>query len=338
MAYCNIDFYEEQVKQFNKRTFLHAKPVQKRSKMYRVLAILFPCFSRNPKPQTTPKNSVHLPQKSITPRASHESKVTEPNNSAAPNPQRATRKFLYFGPDGPDFSQRPDPISGQQSQSGGQKPVNAIIGTMMPARDDCGYLNTGINSSVYAPMGYSYLTYGGSLQYDYTGTQSYANGEDKRDVAGILRRNSINVGRYTTDEDAIIRVIDEAITREDEGFYYIYVGHVKTINAIDSGRIIAKYLLETDEYSGVLEEYYDRFKHNTIIRYAYIGTPIRTKNHFIKYELVNEGGTEPYRRYITGKRFETASGGSQLAQLVLELGPPQLDKVGQGIVVDESLL
>ncbi|OTB02931.1 hypothetical protein M426DRAFT_322176 [Hypoxylon sp. CI-4A] len=43
--------------------------------------------------------------------------------------------------------------------------------TNQSGRDNSGFLNTRMNTHT-AAMGYSYLTYGGSLQYDYAGTQS----------------------------------------------------------------------------------------------------------------------------------------------------------------------
>jgi hypothetical protein len=164
--------------------------------MNHFLETLFPCCHKSPKSRrapsiNTPKISLQQSQKTVTHQETQGSTApTQPGNLNAAPPVTGLRKpsvnrpkktkesepskpeFLYFGPDGPDFSRRSHSVSGQPSQNSPSNTATAASDTV-PARDDSGFLNTGIQNSVNSPMGYSNLTYGGSLQYDYAQTQGY---------------------------------------------------------------------------------------------------------------------------------------------------------------------
>ncbi|KAI0377591.1 hypothetical protein F5Y04DRAFT_263707 [Hypomontagnella monticulosa] len=83
--------------------------------------------------------------------------------------------YLYFGEgvSATDVSQslsnrsRSKSTSNTSNPSSGRTPNNP---TSHSGKDHSGFLNTQINTHT-TQMGYSNLTYGGSLQYDYAGTQ-----------------------------------------------------------------------------------------------------------------------------------------------------------------------
>ncbi|KAI0146677.1 hypothetical protein BJ166DRAFT_69131 [Pestalotiopsis sp. NC0098] len=94
------------------------------------------------------------------------------SRSVEPSPQ----DYLYFGDGGnPSTAASPAPprASLQQSQPRAVS-TGAIVttsNTQSAGRDASGFLNTGMSTN-NQQMGYSALTYGGSLQYDYAGVQA----------------------------------------------------------------------------------------------------------------------------------------------------------------------
>lgn len=84
--------------------------------------------------------------------------------------------YLYFG-DGTSGDyvsnsgiSQPRPQGGSSSGAGSTQPKPGYAS----GRDNSGYTATGLNNN--SQMGYSNLTYGGSLQYDYAGTQPFGAG------------------------------------------------------------------------------------------------------------------------------------------------------------------
>ncbi|KAI1413077.1 hypothetical protein F5Y13DRAFT_161507 [Hypoxylon sp. FL1857] len=84
--------------------------------------------------------------------------------------------YLYFGEgtSAADVSQ--SLLNRSRSKSVGNTPGQPPTGnwnqpTKSGGRDQSGFLSTGLNTQT-TQMGYSNLTYGGSLQYDYAGTQA----------------------------------------------------------------------------------------------------------------------------------------------------------------------
>ncbi|KAI4598445.1 hypothetical protein KJ359_002855 [Pestalotiopsis sp. 9143b] len=95
------------------------------------------------------------------------------SRSVEPSPQ----DYLYFGdggnPSSTTASLAPPRGSLQQSQPRAVS-TGAIVttsNTQSTGRDASGFLNTGMSTN-NQQMGYSALTYGGSLQYDYAGVQA----------------------------------------------------------------------------------------------------------------------------------------------------------------------
>ncbi|KAI1335817.1 hypothetical protein F5Y15DRAFT_223739 [Xylariaceae sp. FL0016] len=85
-----------------------------------------------------------------------------------PKPQ----EMLYFGDnDSPQRSPRPSASSNRPGNHSAQNQPSSGNAPAATATDNSGYLTTGMNNN--SQMGYQNLTYGGSLQYDYAGTQQY---------------------------------------------------------------------------------------------------------------------------------------------------------------------
>jgi hypothetical protein len=94
------------------------------------------------------------------PHGGFDLKETQPND------------YLYFGPPGESHrNSGPHQITSTQGRhkSTGSQAELPTGNSPSPARDDSGFLNTGLNNQ---QMGYQHLTYGGSLQHDYTGTHN----------------------------------------------------------------------------------------------------------------------------------------------------------------------
>ncbi|KAM0819777.1 hypothetical protein AB5N19_05593 [Seiridium cardinale] len=114
---------------------------------------------RKPTGKRKPSNASKLRQSSYQRRA----------QSEEPRPQ----DYLYFGES--QKYPRLSPASSHQVQA---KSSSGTVGATVPnhqttGRDNSGFLNTGMNNQ---QMGYQNLTYGGSLQYDYSGVQAPGTG------------------------------------------------------------------------------------------------------------------------------------------------------------------
>lgn len=90
--------------------------------------------------------------------------------SADPEPS----DYLYFGEgrSPADVSQSLQSHSRSKSANSapGQPPTGTHTHSASTGKDSSGFINSGLSTHT-AQMGYSNLTYGGSLQYDYAGTQ-----------------------------------------------------------------------------------------------------------------------------------------------------------------------
>lgn len=95
----------------------------------------------------------------------------EPGHQFTPT-QPKPSDYLYFG-DGssPRSSTVPSRSSTQRHPGGTPQHVANPAGNTSAGNDNSGYLATGLNNN--SGMAYQNLTYGGSLQYDYAGTQTY---------------------------------------------------------------------------------------------------------------------------------------------------------------------
>lgn len=84
--------------------------------------------------------------------------------------------YLYFGdetsgnPASNDTSCKLHPQSASSNDAASSQPGSGFAS----GKDNSGYTATGLNNN--SQMGYSSLTYGGSLQYDYAGTQAFSPG------------------------------------------------------------------------------------------------------------------------------------------------------------------
>ena len=80
------------------------------------------------------------------------------------------KDYLYFGEGGKASastnSHQTYAVHGKHNSTGGSSQQPTSI-SPSPGRDESGFINTGLNNQ---QMGYQNLTYGGSLQFDYTGT------------------------------------------------------------------------------------------------------------------------------------------------------------------------
>lgn len=90
-------------------------------------------------------------------------------HSAEPRPQ----DYLYFGDGGtpPGRSSTSLPSHQTQSRSSSTQAGLTVPGQSTAGRDNSGFLNVGMSNSSMSSS-YSAVTYGGSLQYDYAGTQA----------------------------------------------------------------------------------------------------------------------------------------------------------------------
>ncbi|KAI1383954.1 uncharacterized protein F4822DRAFT_418118 [Hypoxylon trugodes] len=129
----------------------------------------------------TQKSSQHLEvstqgpvkglRKASSVSASRLSARKHPSKSAEYEPS----DYLYFG-EGVSAADVSKSLSNRNrskstSNISGHPSTTSTSNTANPnGRDNSGFLNTGMNTHT-AQMGYSNLTYGGSLQFDYSGTQ-----------------------------------------------------------------------------------------------------------------------------------------------------------------------
>ncbi|KAI0829564.1 hypothetical protein F5Y06DRAFT_282673 [Hypoxylon sp. FL0890] len=101
-----------------------------------------------------------------------------PTRSTDPEPS----DYLYFGEGTLAANVSQSLLNRSRSKSAGDTPGLPATGSWSHpshpshppsggGRDQSGFLNTGLNTQT-TQMGYSNLTYGGSLQFDYAGTQS----------------------------------------------------------------------------------------------------------------------------------------------------------------------
>ncbi|KAH6648608.1 hypothetical protein BKA67DRAFT_661570 [Truncatella angustata] len=102
-------------------------------------------------------------------RVRHSSGQQHRASSADPAPQ----DYLYFGDGGtpPGRSSTSLPSNPAQSRSSIGQTGLTVPGQSTTGRDNSGFLNAGMSNSSMSSS-YSAVTYGGSLQYDYAGTQA----------------------------------------------------------------------------------------------------------------------------------------------------------------------
>lgn len=120
-------------------------------------------MSLAPKPVTgrrKPSNAAQKPPpESITAHSDRNNDKVQPSD------------YLYFGEGSSGYPARHS-VSNSANQQGraSNGPRYTKTGSANPSgRDNSGYLATGLNNN--SQMGYNNLTYGGSLQYNFAGTQ-----------------------------------------------------------------------------------------------------------------------------------------------------------------------
>ena len=116
--------------------------------------------SLSPKPVTgrrKPSNAAQKPpMQSITASSDRYNDKVQPTD------------YLYFGEGSSGYPARHTAANGTSQQGGSSNGPRYTPGNPS-GRDNSGYLATGLNNNTQ--MGYSNLTYGGSLQYNFAGTQ-----------------------------------------------------------------------------------------------------------------------------------------------------------------------
>lgn len=120
-------------------------------------------MSLTPKPVTgrrKPSNAAQKPPAEF---------VTGPNDRN--NDKVEPSDYLYFGEGSSGYHPRHTIVNSTNQQGGTSNgPRYTTVGSGNPSgRDNSGYLAAGLNHNTQ--MGYSNLTYGGSLQYNFAGTQ-----------------------------------------------------------------------------------------------------------------------------------------------------------------------
>lgn len=130
-----------------------------------------------PQANQTPSEEMSLTPKPLTGRRKPSDAAQRPSPQPVTSPSHRNddkvqpSDYLYFG-EGTSVHHVRHAIANNTSQQGrpSNGPRYTKPGSGNPSgRDDSGYQPTGINNN--SPMGYTYLTYGGSLQYNFAGTQ-----------------------------------------------------------------------------------------------------------------------------------------------------------------------
>ena len=131
------------------------------------------------RPQATrpPSDEMSLAPKPVTGRRKPSNAAQKPPlqsitaSSDRNNDKVQPSDYLYFGAGSSGYHPRHS-IANSTNQQGttSNGPRYTMMGSGNPSgRDNSGYLATGLNNNTQ--MGYSNLTYGGSLQYNFAGTQ-----------------------------------------------------------------------------------------------------------------------------------------------------------------------
>lgn len=172
----------------------------------RFLARIFPCLNdgdKNPEDSTKLMAENYIPswqrqrdeqrrnQQTLEPqtglrrRGQSQSQVQQhrPSSTSTSDERRKSQQdepsgneMLYFGQGvSPDqamktYTAGPKPRTHTSRPTGGKGGGGRISGS---GRDASGYLQTGVNNTSIMAGTYSALTYGGSTQYNFSGTQSY---------------------------------------------------------------------------------------------------------------------------------------------------------------------
>lgn len=126
------------------------------------------------RPQTTrpPSDEMSLAPKPVT-------GLRKPSNAAQKRPSQSITassdnepplQYLYFGDNSTYPARNAGASNTGKHASASNSPRYSQVGQGNPSgRDNSGYLATGLNNN--SQMGYSNITYGGSLQYNFAGTQ-----------------------------------------------------------------------------------------------------------------------------------------------------------------------
>lgn len=163
-----------------------AKPPQLQSKMPKRKSTIKPMAESNvPSWQRTSHSSGNLSSPPITGRRSRGASASNgslPSTGTTAHNRRfddPTGNMLYFGTGlSPEQAMKaytsPTPVN--SSSTPAAKRHTAVAGNASTGRDASGYLSSSVGSTNGMNGTYSSLTYGGSLQYNFAGTQSYGAG------------------------------------------------------------------------------------------------------------------------------------------------------------------
>jgi len=129
-----------------------------------------------PQAYRPPSDEMSLAPKPVTGRRKPSNAAQRPPTQSVTAPSDRDKDkvkptdYLYFGEGSSGYHPRHTIANSTNQQGGTSNGPTRITPGNPSGRDHSGYLATGVSNNT-SQMGYSNLTYGGSLQYNYAGTQ-----------------------------------------------------------------------------------------------------------------------------------------------------------------------